>query len=180
MAATIQEQKVTGTTMAMFLDYNPETGAFYRKLKTGPNSYPGEEITCLNDEGYIIVTMMGARLRAHRLAWVWMTGNWPKEDIDHINGNRADNRFINLRGATRSQNLQNSGMRSYNKTGYKGVHFCNQRQKYVAQIRINKKATCLGRFETLEEASAVRIAAEKRFYGEFAGSNDRPCFEKDR
>ena len=179
MAATVQEQKVTGTTIAIFLDYDPQTGKFSRKLKTGPHSYPGEEITHLNDEGYVVVTMMGARLRAHRIAWAWMTGKWPENDIDHINGDRTDNRFSNLRQATRSQNLQNSGLRPTNKTGQTGVHFCHQRKKYVAQIRVNKATFPLGRFQTLEAAIAARKLAEKKFYGEFAGDSSRPCFEKE-
>ncbi len=177
MPATVQEHKITGSTLEMFFEYRPETGEFIRKLPTNPRSRPGTPVTAKNDEGYTVITLMGARLRAHRVAWAWMTGQWPQEDIDHRNGDRADNRFVNLREANRSQNLQNAGLRSSNKTGYKGVHFCHQRQKFVAQIKINKRNTGLGRFQTLEEAVAVRLAAEKEHYGEFA-SPSRPCFVK--
>jgi hypothetical protein len=179
MGATLQEQKVTGTLLDMFLSYNPDTGMFIRKLSTNSKSRAGDYVTVKNDEGYIIVTVMGARLRAHRVAWVWMTGRWPELDIDHINGDRSDNRFLNLRQATRSQNLQNAGLRLSNKTGHKGVHFCHERQKYVAQIKINKWPKVLGRFQTLEAAIEARQAAEKEFYGEFA-SPARPIFEKRR
>lgn len=167
MGATAQEVKVTGSMLEMLLSYDPETGIFTRKITTNPNSVAGEEVSFENDDGYIIVTVGGARLRAHRLAWVWMTGRWPDQDIDHENRDRSDNKFLNLREATRSQNLQNARLRDSNKTGHKGVHYCRQRKKFVAQIKVNKKTVCLGRFLLLEEAVAVRVAAEKEHYGEF-------------
>src|ERR1700731_3343750 len=158
MPATRQEQKVTGSLLEMFLDYDPETGIFTRKLSTNPWGGAGTIAGALNEEGYTTIGLRGARLRAHRVAWVWMAGEWPEADIDHINGIRTDNRFCNLRQATRSQNLQNMGLKPSNKTGHKGVHFCNQRQKYVVQIKVDKKTTCLGRFQTLQEAVDVRLA----------------------
>jgi hypothetical protein len=175
---TAHELKITGNTLEMFLDYDPETGLFTRKVTTGPHGVIGEVAGGINDEGYVIIFLRRIKLRAHRLGWAWMTGEWPVNDIDHINGDRADNRFKNLREATRSQNLQNAGLRSSNKTGYKGVHFCNERQKYVAQIKINKWPKVLGRFQTLEEAVSARLAAEKMIYGEFAGPSSRQCFKK--
>lgn len=178
MPATTQEQKITGHLLEMFYSYDPDTGFFTRKLSTNPRSFVGGVASAINADGYVILPLMGVRLRAHRAAWAWVTGQWPMEDIDHINGDRSDNRFANLREATRSQNLQNSGMRASNKTGYKGVHYCHERRKFVAQIVIDGKRVGLGRYQTVEEAAAVRLAAEKKVFGEFMLAEHRPCFER--
>lgn len=176
--ATEQEKKITASVLELFLDYNPETGVFTRKITTSPEAIAGDVAGTLNDEGYIVIMVAGVRLRAHRLAWAWMTGQWPENDIDHRYGDRADNRFASLREATRSQNLQNSGIRANNKTGYKGVHYCHQRRKFVAQIVIDGKRVPLGRYQTLEEAAAVRLSIEKSVFGEFMLAEHRPCFER--
>ncbi len=112
--ATVHELKMTGTMLEMFLDYNPETGIFTRKVTTGPHGMAGEVAGGINDEGYVIIFIRKVKLRGHRLGWAWMTGEWPENDIDHINGDRTDNRFCNLREATRSQNLQNTGLKPSN------------------------------------------------------------------
>ena len=176
---TPDEMQVTGSMLEMFLNYCPETGVFTWTRTRGPQAIAGQEAGTLNDEGYVVITLNGIRLRAHRIAWAWMTGRWPDDDIDHEHGERANNRFTELREATRSQNLFNAGLRSSNKTGHKGVHFCRRRQKYVAQIRVNKKAVFLGRFDILNDAVAARAVAEKEHYGEFAGPSSRACFSRE-
>jgi len=101
----------------------------------------------------------------HRLAWLLSTGEWPKAEIDHANGNPYDNRLENLREATSGQNKFNIGY-VFNKTGYRGVS--HHRNKFVAEIRKDGTKTYLGLFDTAEEASAAREAAEPVFYPDFA------------
>jgi hypothetical protein len=119
------------------------------------------------------------KILAQRLAWVWMTGKWPQDEIDHINGNRADNRWSNLREADRSQQSQNGKIRSSNKMGRLGVFYDKSRDQYTASIEIRGRRW-RKRFATLDEAIAARALVEKEWFGEFAPSLDRttrqqPC-----
>lgn len=175
--ATTAELKITGSMLEIFLNYCPATGIFTWARSRGPQAIAGEEAGTLNDNGYVVIMINGIRLRAHRIAWVWMKGYWPDEDIDHEHGERGNNRFHKIREVTRSQNLFNAGLRASNKTGHKGVHFCTARQKFVAQIKINKKNVCLGRFSSLAEAVEVRLSAEALHYGQFSGGHDRLAFK---
>lgn len=88
--------------------------------------------------------------------------------IDHIDGNKTNNAIHNLRLATASQNLMNTGLRSDNRSGVKGVSFVQRLQKYTASIRKNGKIVFLGNFARMEDAVAARKAAETRYHGEFA------------
>ena len=105
---------------------------------------------------------------AHRVAWVMTHGEWPKEMIDHINGDRSDNRLCNLRQATRSQNLINSKLSSRNSSGFRGVSWCSAKQKWDARIYSATKLRLLGRFKTKEEAIAAYAAAAAELHGDFA------------
>jgi hypothetical protein len=164
------------------MDYDPEAGRFTRIGAARPQSahYAGKPIGHLkhgshaNGGGYRLISVEGRRYRAHHLAWFYMTGEWPQTDIDHINGDRDDNRWCNLRSATRSQNIANMKTPSNNTSGIKGVSWSASHRKWRAQIGIGKCANgyyytkFLGRFDTKEEAAeAYRVAAEARF-GEFA------------
>lgn len=105
---------------------------------------------------------------AHRLAWLYVTGTWPINHVDHINGNRSDNRFANLRAATSRENARNSRMRANNACGYKGVHYKKQLNKFVAQIHVDGRVYHLGVFGTAEEAHAAYCKAAREHFGEFA------------
>lgn len=141
--------------------YDPITGEFFWKIGRRKMN-----VGSLYQNGYIVIMVDGVRYYAHRLAWLYITGNWPAYDIDHINQNRADNRFINLREATRPQNNVNSNLRSDNKTGYKGV-FKLENGKYLAHITINRKRKYLGSFISIDEAVCVRRKAAREAFGEF-------------
>jgi hypothetical protein len=134
------------------LDYDPETGLFKWKvhLKYSPR-YEGD-LAGYNNEGYVKITIDGLSYRAHHLAWFITTGNWPKLEIDHINGDKSDNSISNLRDVTRIVNMHNKGEYKNNKTGYTGVHWYPRYEKFAAQIRTNGKCKTLGYFETAEEA----------------------------
>lgn len=128
---------ITIRRLRKVVQYNPRTGTFRRKLKTGCKGRIGELMGSLKPHGYIAIQIDGYRTYAHRLAWAWMTGKWPKE-IDHVNGNRSDNRWANLRKATR---FQNNGNRRFN---HKKKH--NHLPKGVVQIdNLDKTFTYYGR-----------------------------------
>lgn len=104
-------------------------------------------------------------LLAHRVCWAVFFGEWPKEEIDHINRDRADNRIVNLREASRSKNAFNRQFQA-NKTGYAGVQ--KQRNRFSAKIRINNKKAHLGTFASAEEAHEAYIDAARKMHGEHA------------
>jgi hypothetical protein len=140
------------------LSYNQETGSFTNKM-TGRR-------LCENSKGYAFIRVDGKSYLAHRLAWLIVTGKWPNEHIDHIDGNKLNNAFSNLREADFSQNGGNSRVRVNNKLGIKGVIAI--RNSYRAQIKKNGKNYNLGLFNSPEKASAAYAVAAKLFFGQFA------------
>ena len=161
----------TRDDLAKILHYDPETGAFTRKT-TGyaplDARLAGKPAGTLNGRGYVVISVFERPVRAHRLAWLCMTGEWPDEDIDHINGNRADNRWCNLRAASRWQNIHNMGMRARNTSGLKGASYDTRRDNWRSQITVNGKHHFLGRYSTAQEAAEVYAEAARRMVGEFA------------
>jgi hypothetical protein len=154
------------------LGYNPETGKIVHLKKThayGGMRYPGDEAGT-NKYGYISVGYRGVFYLAHRLAWYLMTGDWlpSKQDIDHINGDRADNRWCNLRLATRSQNMMNiRNLRIDNKSGAKGVSFRSDTQKWHARITVKGNHILLGDYEEKADAISARAEAEMKYFGKY-------------
>lgn len=110
----------------------------------------------------------GRQYLASRLVWLYVHGEWPSKNVDHINGDAADDRICNLRLAEQSQNMANIGRPAHNTSGFKGVSFDKTRQKWVAQIKENKTHHFLGRFSTPEEAHAAYCEAAHRLHGDFA------------
>ncbi len=130
----------------------------------------GDVAGWLSAEGYRCVTLRGCQYKVHQIAWVWMTGKWPKAAMDHINGDKSDNRFNNLREATREQNSYNVGPRKSNKIGLKGVSIKKERKSrpFVAQIQFKKRKISLGYFDSAEEAHAAYTKAAVKLMGQFA------------
>lgn len=126
------------------------------------------EAGTINSAGQRIINIQGKLYRAHRLAWFYVNGVWPRGLIDHKNGNSLDNSIDNLREATFAQNSQNSKKPATNTSGYKGVYFSHHANKWRAQISVNGRTKNLGYFYTKEEAYAVYCAAANKYYGEFA------------
>ena len=171
-----QRKPLTAQRLRELLSYDQLTGDFTRVGASRPQSAhyvdkaagfvkPG---TVGNGGGYVMVTVDGKAHRAHRLAWLYMTGDWPEADIDHRDGNRANNRWDNLRAATRSENIHNMGLRARNTSGRKGACYDAKRQKWLAQIVVNGKYIHLGRYETRDEAGDAYDAAARRHFGVFA------------
>lgn len=106
--------------------------------------------------------------RAHRIIWLMMTGEWPPEEIDHIDHDPSNNRWANLRLASSSQNEINRGVPRNNTSGFKGVFFHAKQRRYSAYIKFHGKREHIGMFDTAEEAHAARRAREKELFGEFS------------
>lgn len=104
----------------------------------------------------------------HRLAWLYVHGKWPDGVLDHINQDPSDCRLANLREATEAQNQANRGKRAHNKSGRKGVVWCKTANLWRAQMNVNRKHICLGRYVCKEQAAAAYANAAKELYGEFA------------
>lgn len=145
------------------LRYEPDTGLIYwiaegkgmiKKKAAGTKLY----------SGYLGICIGPKRWQAHRIAWALHTGAWPKDQIDHINGIRTDNRACNLREATNSQNGKNLGLSKANKSGHKGVCFDKQTGKWRVMIKVNFKTIHLGRYADKEMAIQVRKDAEKLYF----------------
>lgn len=150
------------------LRYDPETGHFHRlhdMRKNRAGSISGSMNFLRN---YWRVMVDGKEYKAHRLAWFYMTGKWPKADIDHIDGDRTNNRWVNLREASRSENLCNRRPHRRNPHGLKGIGWDAQRKKWCARICKNYKKIHLGRFDTQEEAYEAYCKAATELHGEFA------------
>lgn len=155
----VTRDQLTADILRKELTYVPETGLFFRNDRPAALR-AGEVINTLNDQGYVIITLLGRNYRAHRLAWMWMYGYMPHHEIDHINRVRHDNRLCNLRLADSSQNKQNTALRVDNTSGFRGV--TRKRDKWQARVVVNGRRTCVGSFGTLEEAGeAARLARER-------------------
>ncbi|MBT0780540.1 HNH endonuclease [Paracoccus sp. pheM1] len=134
--------------------------------------YAGSEaFTAMGDDGYLRGRVLGTAYLAHRVIWALETGEWPQEQIDHSNGDRADNRRENLREATPSENTRNRSVQSNSKSGVKGVSWEKRRGKWRSTIKLHGKQTHLGQFDTIEAARAAYDAAVYDVHGKFARSN---------
>jgi hypothetical protein len=163
------------------LDYDPETGRLVWR-KRGPEwfrdgvrssayaqsvswnkRFAGREALTARVNGYLVGMLLGKGIRAHRAAFAWMTGEWPPEEIDHIDGNRANNTWANLRPASKSVNGKNQQRHSTNSSGTAGVSFDRRNKSWRARITVNGRLIYLGRFKSLEDAAAARKWAEAAF-----------------
>lgn len=154
------------------ISYNPETGVFTRLIAPGTRrDLIGTEAGCIGPAGYRVMHVAGVLCRAGRVAWAYMTGEWPPDDmeIDHRNQLRADDRWANLRLATASQ--QSCNMRTREPlSGVRGVRL--HKGLWEARIKHEGVEHFLGCFTTLSEAAAARAAATARFHGQFAYKED--------
>ena len=146
------------------LSYDRETGLFTRNISR-PNAKAGS-IAGSTSSRYAMIGIDGRSYRAHRLAWMYVYGEYPTFDLDHRNRNRYDNRISNLRKATRSQNELNKEWQDTSATGYRGVTI--QGKRYRADISIDNHSKYLGTFDTPEEAHEAYCLENIKIHGEFA------------
>lgn len=162
---------ITQERLKSLLSYDPETGVFRWLAKPSPYASKmtvGSRAGCQDGKRYRVLAIDQVTYGEHRLAWFYVYGTWPEEQIDHINGNKSDNRISNLRIATAGENQRNRGAMKSNTTGFKGVTFEANRNKYKAAITHNHKCYNLGRFDTAEEAHLVYCRAADRLHRDFA------------
>jgi HNH endonuclease/AP2 domain len=139
------------------LDYDPSTGIFIWKISASPRSAIGSAAGFVHHTGYHLIKINKKQYPAHRLAWVYMYGSFPVDYIDHINGNKTDNRIVNLRNATNRENQQNQKRHRDGKKA--GVYFDTRRKKWIAIIQINRKRIYIGSFPTESDAHPAYLEA---------------------
>lgn len=157
---------ITQERLKELLTYSPETGDFIWNYDIG-NVKKGTVVKCKDSYGYITVGIDKKKYLSHRLAWLYMMGEFPKNCIDHINNLRDDNRFINLREATVSQNNKNKSISKRNTSGAKGVSFSKVKNKWTAHCSVNSRDRHIGDFLSLEDAKTAYINFAKKHHGEF-------------
>lgn len=150
-------------------NYDVETGVFTWRISSNGRIKIGSVAGEVMAKGYIRIQVDGKRYLAHKLAWLYITGSIPDGQMDHINQDKGDNSYVNLRLCTQSQNKANCKAYSNNESGYKGVYRAGKR--WVAQIRFNKKLVYLGtHINILDAAKAYNVKAIELF-GDFAYTN---------
>jgi hypothetical protein len=163
---------MTGEELRRVLAYNPATGVLtWLDCPAGANGAQrmkaGRPAGCISTFGYVVVRLNKVLYPAQRLIWLWMTGVWPPEQVDHRNEIKSDNRWQNLRLATHGQNQTNRKASTPNTTGYRGV--IRFRGGFLAQIRVNGKLKAFYPVcATAEEAYARYCAAAREHHGSFA------------
>jgi hypothetical protein len=159
--------QLTASRLRELLTYDSETGEF-RWIVRRNGTKSGVAAGHKTARGYVHLRVESRLYKAHRLAWLYVHGEWPRDQIDHINGVYDDNRIANLREANSSQNKRNTGPYRNNLSGIKGVSWRPRDSRWQAEIRVNGRRHYLGYFKTSEEASAAYAAAAAAMHGEFA------------
>ena len=164
--------KIEACDARMVLRYDPLSGDIFRTVSIGNSSKVGLLPQTVNDNGYSRTNILGKRYLTHRVVWLLHYGEWPKGQVDHIDGNRQNNKISNLRDVGYTENAQNTHKpKGSNK--YMGVTYCKKRNKYASQISIgprgNAKVKHLGRFDSAEEAHEVYLAAKRVLHPAFSG-----------
>ena len=147
------------------LVYDEHTGRFTWRINVGTRGRIGSVAGSKDTIGYTGIGLNGNRYLAHRLAWVYMYGEIPEGlQVDHINGDREDNRLVNLRLATPMQQTQNVTKYKNNTSGYVGVHWDKSNNKWVSRVWVNYIMHYLGLFDSIEEAIDARVKAKNRLH----------------
>lgn len=155
---------ITQERLKQLLNFNPETDEFTRKTTVGSRK-AGTKAGTIARNGYVNIVIDRRSYLGHRLAWLWMTGNFPVNEVDHINHARSDNRWVNLRDVPRSVNHENRvNARKGSKTGVLGVRYSPRRHHFFSEIKVDGRYLYLGSFKTLEEARAAYLEAKRKHH----------------
>jgi hypothetical protein len=148
---------ITQEQLKELLDYNSTTGEFTWKVSRGNCYKPGQTAGCLSMHGYITIGINSRNYKAHRLAWLYTHGEWPKQHIDHIDGVKTNNAIANLRDTSHRENCQNR--KSHRDGNLVGARWVEHNKKWLARIRLCNKQVYLGYFLTEEEAHNAYMQA---------------------
>ncbi len=163
---------LTQEALRQLLTYDPATGHFTRRVTRG-RAVAGSRAGFAQTQGYIQIGVNRSFYLAHRLAWLYMTGDWPVAEIDHRDGDKANNKWVNLRSATRTENCANARKRRSYKgvacsSPFKGVSFCKSTGRWQSHICKHGRMFYLGMFDTQEEAHATYVRAATEMHGAYA------------
>lgn len=183
-------QQIDAVRLREILNYCPETGVLTWKLRpahmfSSRGSTPREAVAhswnlknagkrafiALNGNGYFQGVAFGKKYCAHRVIWAIQFGEWPHDEVDHINGDRGDNRLSNLRAATHAENTRNRDYSTKNRWGSQGVCYRKDKAKWTATIILNGKRSWLGYHDTVEQAHQAYCEAAMRLHGPFTKIN---------
>lgn len=166
MDTRIKPSDLTAERARQVWDYDCNTGIFRWRISPSAHIPVATVAGSINKQGYRVIVFEGLHYACHRLAWLFVYGEWPNGGLDHEDTIKDHNWIGNLRPATKSQNGANMLCHRDNAAGYKGVSF--HRGKWTAQIRTNGRNLHLGRHDTPEAAHAAYVAKAKELFGEFA------------
>lgn len=156
---------LTQERLKELLSYDPDTGVFTNLTQRGTRAPKGGVAGWITQDGYINIQIDGKKYQAHRLAWLYVYGEFPEKSLDHVNEIKDDNRLVNLRLATKQENGHNvSSLQINNTSGFRGVSWHKSAKKWIATITINGKNKHLGYFNTAEESSEVYLKAKRKFH----------------
>jgi hypothetical protein len=154
--------KLTQERLMEIVRYIPSSGLFIR-MRNSKRWRIGQVMGSFSKIGYITMWIDGKSYYAHRLAWLYMTGKWPENEIDHIDHNRCNNVWGNLREVTRKENRMNVTLLERNSSGFTGVRFDKENNKWLASIGVNGKNVNLGRFSNIVDAIECRKKADIKY-----------------
>jgi hypothetical protein len=153
---------ITQATLHKIVSYNKLTGVFTWALNKGSRGVIGCVAGYLDNSGYIQIQIDGVKFRAHRLAWIYCYGESP-EEIDHINGERSDNRMVNLRSVSRSANMKNKSIYKNNISGFVGVNYNKNQKKWISRIKVDGKDIHIGSYKDKQDAVKARLKANDKY-----------------
>lgn len=165
-------RKLTLERLRQLLSYNPETGIFTWLACRRGTIKTGDTAGGYTDKGYLTIKVDGVKYCAHRLAWLYVYGEFTDGDLDHKDQKKDNNRIGNLRIVTRSQNQQNRPLQSNNTTGLRGVYRCNRTNKWRAHIKTGGHQKHLGSFDTAEAAYAAYCSEAAKVHTHRPGASN--------
>jgi hypothetical protein len=163
----VDKPAITAEQVWALLDYEPSTGVFTRRVRTASRHQVGDRadfvVTGGRLRGYSRVSLMSQRFLAHRVAWLYMHGEWPSMEIDHINGDKSDNRIANLRNVSPGINSENRRKpRVDSKTGILGVQA--HQGKWATRVQVSGQSIYIGVFDTPEQAHVAYVEAKRKHH----------------
>lgn len=163
-----REAQLSHADLLEILHYDQETGIFIRKVSTSTKIKVGQRADIPCGKGRRIIILKSKKFYAHRLAWFYIHGKWPEDQIDHKDLDPSNNRLDNLRESTQGQNMAN--LPRQNQTGMRGIYLQTQcpTPRWIARIRVEGKGVYIGCYDSPEKAHVAYCEAARKYYGEFA------------